>query len=48
MPEVLHVADRIIAMHNGRITREFPAETVTEEDLIQAISGMTGSENRAA
>ena len=47
MPEVLHVADRIIAMHSGRITREFPAETVTEEDLIQAISGMSGQSSAA-
>jgi ribose transport system ATP-binding protein len=42
MPEVLHVSDRIVAMHHGRITREFTAEEVTEDSLIQAISGMTG------
>jgi ABC-type sugar transport system ATPase subunit len=47
MPEVLHVADRIIAVHNGRITRQFPAETATEEDLIQAISGLTGTTDAA-
>jgi len=41
MPEVLHVSDRIVAMHHGRITREFTAEEVTEDSLIQAISGMT-------
>ncbi|MBD3678692.1 MAG: sugar ABC transporter ATP-binding protein [Rhodobacteraceae bacterium] len=40
MPEVLHVADRIIAMYHGRIMREFTAEEVTEDSLIQAISGI--------
>ncbi len=47
MPEVLHVADRIIAMHSGRITREFTADTVTEDNLIQAISGMAGPSHAA-
>lgn len=40
MPEVLHCSDRILAMHHGRITREFTAATVTEDGLIQAISGL--------
>ena len=40
MPEVLHVSDRIVAMYHGRITREFSAEEVTEDSLIQAISGI--------
>jgi ABC-type sugar transport system ATPase subunit len=39
MPEVLHVSDRIVAMYHGRIMREFTAEEVTEDSLIQAISG---------
>ena len=47
MPEVLHVADRIIAMHSGRVTREFTADTVTEDNLIQAISGMSGPSHAA-
>jgi ABC-type sugar transport system ATPase subunit len=38
MPEVLHVSDRIVAMYHGRIMREFTAEEVTEDSLIQAIS----------
>jgi ribose transport system ATP-binding protein len=41
MPEVLHVSDRIAAMHQGRITRIFTSEEVTEDLLIQAISGLT-------
>ncbi len=46
MPEVLHVSDRIVAMYSGRIMRTFTAEEVTEDSLIQAISGMGG--DRAA
>jgi ABC-type sugar transport system ATPase subunit len=42
MPEVLHVSDRIVAMYHGRIMREFTSEEVTEDSLIQAISGITG------
>jgi len=42
MPEVLHVSDRIVAMYGGRIMRTFTSEEVTEDNLIQAISGITG------
>jgi ribose transport system ATP-binding protein len=41
MPEVLHVSDRIIAMYSGRVMRTFTSEEVTEDKLIQAISGLT-------
>jgi ABC-type sugar transport system ATPase subunit len=41
MPEVLHVSDRIVAMYHGRIMREFTADEVTEDSLIQAISGIS-------
>ena len=40
MPEVLHVSDRIIAMYSGRIIRTFGSDEVTEDSLIQAISGI--------
>ena len=40
MPEVLHVADRIVAMYSGRIMRTFTSEEVTEGNLIAAISGL--------
>jgi ribose transport system ATP-binding protein len=42
MPEVLHVSDRIVAMYMGRIIRTFTSEEVTEDNLIQAISGIGG------
>ncbi len=41
MPEVLHVSDRIVAMYSGRVIRTFTSEEVTEDNLIQAISGIT-------
>lgn len=41
MPEVLRVSDRVIAMFHGRIMREFTAKEVTEDNLVQAISGIT-------
>jgi len=40
MPEVLHVSDRIIAMFHGRIMQTFTSEEVTEDSLVQAISGI--------
>lgn len=40
MPEVLHVSDRIVAMYSGRIMCTFSSEEVTEDSLIQAISGL--------
>jgi ribose transport system ATP-binding protein len=42
MPEVLHVSDRILAMYHGRVMREFTAAEVTEDSLVQAISGIGG------
>jgi len=48
MPEVLHVSDRIVAMFSGRVMREFTAEEVTEDSLIQAISGLTGTGDKVA
>ena len=41
MPEVLRVSDRVIAMFQGRIMRDFTAAEVTEDNLVQAISGLT-------
>jgi len=41
MPEVLHVSDRIVAMYAGRVMRTFTCDEVTEDNLIQAISGIS-------
>ncbi|SDZ75182.1 sugar ABC transporter ATP-binding protein [Rubrimonas cliftonensis] len=40
MPEVLAVSDRILALYHGRLAREFAAADVTEDALVQAISGL--------
>ncbi len=40
MPEVLRVSDRVVAMFQGEIIREFTAEEVNEDNLVQAISGI--------
>jgi ribose transport system ATP-binding protein len=40
MPEILRVSDRVIAMYQGRIMREFTADEVSEDNLVQAISGI--------
>jgi ribose transport system ATP-binding protein len=48
MPEVLHVSDRVIAMYQGRITRQFTAEEVNEDNLVQAISGIDAPAQRVA
>ncbi|WP_052341058.1 sugar ABC transporter ATP-binding protein [Salinarimonas rosea] len=40
MPEVLGVSDRILALYHGRLAAEFDADSVTEDALVQAISGL--------
>lgn len=47
MPEVLHVSDRIVAMFSGKVMRTFTSEEVTEESLIQAISGISATDRVA-
>ncbi len=41
MPEVMRVSDRVIAMYNGKLMRSFTADEVTEDNLVQAISGLS-------
>jgi len=40
MPEVLGMADRILVMHEGRITGEFSQAEATQEKIMYAASGM--------
>ena len=47
MPEVLHVSDRIVAMYHGQMMRVFTYEEVSEDSLVQAISGL-GQQEQAA
>ncbi|MGA2477991.1 MAG: sugar ABC transporter ATP-binding protein, partial [Spirochaetia bacterium] len=41
VPELIEICDRILVMFEGRIVREFLAETVVKEDLIRCIIGGT-------
>lgn len=45
MREVLHVSDKIVAMFAGKVMRTFTSEEVTEDNLIQAISGITAADS---
>ncbi len=47
MPEVLHVSDRVVAMFHGEIMRTFTAEEITEDKLVQAISGIRADDDAA-
>lgn len=42
LPEVLGISDRILVMHEGRVTGEFDAATATQDDLMQAAIGAVG------
>ncbi|MEQ6916472.1 sugar ABC transporter ATP-binding protein [Halomonas aquatica] len=39
MPEVLGVSNRIVAMYDGKVTAEFDGDEVSEDALVQAITG---------
>jgi len=40
MPEVMSLSDRIVAMYAGRITGTFDARNLTEDRLVQAVTGV--------
>jgi len=39
LPEVLHMSDRILVMHKGKLTGAFPREEATEELIMLAATG---------
>lgn len=39
MPELLAMADRIMVMHRGMVTAEFPRATATQENILHAAMG---------
>jgi ribose transport system ATP-binding protein len=43
MDEVMGMADRILVMHEGRITAEFRSEEATQEKILYAASGIVDS-----
>jgi rhamnose transport system ATP-binding protein len=42
LPEVLGMADRVLVMHEGRLTAELSREDATEEKVLQAATGGAG------
>ncbi|GAA4615174.1 sugar ABC transporter ATP-binding protein [Actinoallomurus liliacearum] len=44
LPEVLGMADRVLVMHEGRLTAEIPREEATEETVMAAATGRTRQE----
>jgi ribose transport system ATP-binding protein len=47
MPEILSVSDKIVAMFHGEIMHTFSSTNVTEDKLVQAISGIYEDESAA-
>jgi rhamnose transport system ATP-binding protein len=47
LPEVLAMSDRIIVLHEGRITAEIPRERATEERVMFAATGSTDADSAA-
>lgn len=41
LPEVMGVSDRILVMHEGQMAGEFDAATVTQDELMNAATGMS-------
>jgi ABC-type sugar transport system ATPase subunit len=39
MPEILGMSDRILVMHNGRITAEYASQEATQEKILQSALG---------
>ncbi|MGL6020044.1 MAG: ATP-binding cassette domain-containing protein, partial [Gibbsiella quercinecans] len=47
MPEVIGMSDRILVMHEGRLSGEFPIEQATQEALMAAAVGKQYGESRS-
>jgi rhamnose transport system ATP-binding protein len=48
LPEVLAMSDRILVLHEGRITAEIPHDRATQERVMFAATGSVGDDDRAA
>jgi len=42
LPEVLGMADRVLVMHEGRLSRELSRAEADEESVIRAATGVEG------
>ena len=43
LPEVIGMADRVLVMHEGKLTAELARSEATEEAIMFAATGQTGS-----
>lgn len=48
MPEVLGMSDRIVVMHEGRVTARFDRQEVTKEEIMRAATGRSPAGSPAA
>jgi rhamnose transport system ATP-binding protein len=48
LPEILGMADRVLVMHEGRLTAEIPRAEATEETVMAAATGRTDRGRDAA
>ncbi|MER5276777.1 sugar ABC transporter ATP-binding protein [Streptomyces sp. NPDC002809] len=48
LPEILGMADRVLVMHEGRLTAEIPRSEATEETVMAAATGRTDRGRKAA
>jgi ribose transport system ATP-binding protein len=46
LPEILGVSDRILVMHEGRVTGEFARGQATEDAIMRAATGTSGGGNQ--
>ncbi|MEL6896553.1 MAG: sugar ABC transporter ATP-binding protein, partial [Planctomycetota bacterium] len=47
MEEVLGIADRVLVMHEGRITGELSGDAMTEKAIMQLAVGQTTADSQA-
>ena len=41
LTEIMGMSDRILVLHEGKLTAEFPGRTTTQEDIMTAATGKT-------
>jgi len=47
LPEVIGMADRVLVMHEGKLTAELPRSQATEEAIMFAATGQTTSKTKS-
>jgi ABC-type sugar transport system ATPase subunit len=47
LPEIIGMSDRIVVMHEGKITGEIPGSQATEEKILMMATGQTNPYHEA-